>query len=263
MRKIARGPGGWATNEDLWNMGERCGVGRSFVCLAARSAAVKLRTMLWEHREEPIQEACDGLRAIVINSDQWGRRMEWATRPSKSAPGFGNHTPVPLARPSGGRRARAWAVGCGAAMPCESGRRGWRGRRLVRGQGASESREQPEPGAVHGRHAGGGRRRAAGHAPPAVHEAAALRADGAPRLSTCASEPAGGWGPLYVRDFPSVATSHLPAPSTTSQPPTAAGGAGREQGGRVGLPVVHPSQYLWRLAVGGVAVVRWQKSWGS
>ena len=77
MRKVARGPGAWAIEEDLWNIGPRCGVGRSFVCLPARGAAIKLRVLIREPWEEPIRIAWGNLRECVVNSDQWARKLEW------------------------------------------------------------------------------------------------------------------------------------------------------------------------------------------
>jgi hypothetical protein len=48
MRTIAKGPTLWAIDTDLWQMGTRCGIGRSFHCIKARAEAAKLRAMHFE-----------------------------------------------------------------------------------------------------------------------------------------------------------------------------------------------------------------------
>eukprot|EP00972_Heterocapsa_arctica_P081563 12023933-Heterocapsa_arctica.AAC.1 len=54
MLLLAKGPTSWANASDLWRMGEQCGVGRSFHCIAARAQAAMLRAYHLENWERPI-----------------------------------------------------------------------------------------------------------------------------------------------------------------------------------------------------------------
>jgi hypothetical protein len=86
MRIIAKGPTLWAIDTDLWQMGARFSIGRSFHCVKARAEAAKLRAMHFENWEVPIPVEVGKLIRWRADSNQNDRKVMWETWYGKSYP---------------------------------------------------------------------------------------------------------------------------------------------------------------------------------
>ena len=86
MRTIAKGPTLWAVESDLWQMRPRCGIGRSFHCISARSEAAKLRAFYFETWERSIAEEVTKLRKWSRESYQDDRQVWWRPWYDKAYP---------------------------------------------------------------------------------------------------------------------------------------------------------------------------------
>ena len=73
MRMMASGPNEWANATDLWNMGERCSIGRSFHSILATSKAAQLRITYWENWDTSIEQEHEWLQ-------QWRRTAKFPER---------------------------------------------------------------------------------------------------------------------------------------------------------------------------------------
>jgi len=74
---MAKGPTAWANSNDLWRMGQQCGVGRSFHCIAARASAAMFRACVFECWEKPLQEELLELNEAARSTEQHDRLVFW------------------------------------------------------------------------------------------------------------------------------------------------------------------------------------------
>ena len=77
MLQLAKGPAAWANAQDLWMMGTRCSLGRSFHCLQARADAAMLRALTLENWERPIRVEAEELQLAESTSEQHDRMVFW------------------------------------------------------------------------------------------------------------------------------------------------------------------------------------------
>ena len=77
MLRLASGPMHWACACDLWNMGPRFGIGKSFDCLLAKAQAAQLRALHFENWEKPIEEEERDLKRWVSNARYDDRLIWW------------------------------------------------------------------------------------------------------------------------------------------------------------------------------------------
>ena len=77
MLEMASGPYEWTNAVDLWHMGGKFGISRSFDCIQAKAQAAKLRAITFEAWEKPIRSVQIELRSYMRGSDFDNRMIRW------------------------------------------------------------------------------------------------------------------------------------------------------------------------------------------